>query len=547
MVLMALLGAAVALGVAAWRNRNIEPLFEAVAPVSVLRLEDEPEERFERRVETVVSQARSTVASQLADPDLQVSRGEAGGVVEFTAVAAESGAALGSASDLRSAYLDARPSGTGEQQLAPILDALAAEITVVEAELRELRGSAATGDVVIEAERQALQAQITSAAQEAVSLRAQLLDPSLTDEERNTADTRLEIVEGILESIGPQLADLPLPERTQQDTASRLNAMVLERRLRDLESRYVATALRGAEVGNEGLVGEAFVVDRTGDELSPLVAAVAGLAAGALFGTVGIVAGDRIGRPIRTVDDVAGIPLIPVQKAARAGSSFGWYESAPRDPRRVDIQSVRAHVDQVVQRGGLVVVGGTEPSTTRDAHDLAVDLSSSFAATGKSVLYIDADFDHALEVPDSGSSLGELIRSQASSLPDRSDVKSLLLDRPEVIPGLRVVTAGSAAGDPIDWLAGPAFDVIVDEARQVADVVVLSGSSFGTPAGETLASSASLAILAAQKDKTRGSDLMATVSRLRDLGVSAFLGALLGARTPGVGRLSKGRRSRGRG
>ncbi|MGA7269920.1 MAG: Wzz/FepE/Etk N-terminal domain-containing protein, partial [Acidimicrobiia bacterium] len=47
--LVAVLGAGIAVGAAEWRNRTITPQFEATAPVAVLRLSDESDDRFNRR------------------------------------------------------------------------------------------------------------------------------------------------------------------------------------------------------------------------------------------------------------------------------------------------------------------------------------------------------------------------------------------------------------------------------------------------------------------------------------------------------------------
>lgn len=580
---VALLGAGAALGAAEIRNRNLEARFEAVAPISVLHLADEKDENYSRRLDTAMAQARSAVEAQLAEDErLSLTSDSSLGIVQFVATAPTADEALTAAIGLRASYLELRPAAIAEDQLAPLLDSLATEIASIEAELAELGGSAA--DPVVEAQRAALLSQLQTAAIEAVTLDARLLDQSLTDEERAELEAQLAAAEAVLSSIGPRLGALPASSEAMSDTQTRLEAMVLEQRRRELESQYVSAALRRAEGGAQSLVGEPSIKDRSSRPVSPLVALVAGLVAGSLLGGVAVAASDRLREPVRTVDDLPGMVLIQVNRRSRKLSrAVNWYQAAVDDTRRADIQALRGRLERLLEQRSVVVVGGVE-APPRDVTDVALDLASAIGATGRTVLLIDTQMgDAALEaegedaapslvemlwaddkaMPDrslirrlmsdrsevaggadptawaeAGPSLAEMLSADDGIVPDRSFIKRLLSDRSEVAPNLIVVPAGSLAQDPVDALAGLGFAVLVEEARELVNVVVLSCGEMTDAASEPVAGRAELAVLVALKDHTRRGYLTATVADLDRLGVTVGGAALL------VGRSSYGAASR---
>ncbi len=530
-VLMALLGAGVALGAAELRNRGLEPVFEAVAPMSVLRLPEEKDAPFNRRVETVVAQARSITAERLRDANLNITTGESAGAVQFVATAPTSEAALQAARDLREYYLEARPASTAQDQLAPVLDALATEISLVEQELALLSGTGVT-DPVTDAERAAILAQLQSAAQEAAALNSQLLDPALEAGERTDLENRLTAVDAVLESIDDRLAELPPATVTSGDTRTRLQRMVLEQRLRSLESQYVSAALREVEVGSEGLVGEPFVVDQTAPEISPVLVAIVGLMGGILLGGIAVAANDRIRLPVRSPDDVPEMALTEVDKRPRRHvSGPGWYAEAGGEHRRTHIQTLRAQLERFLERDAVLVVAGVGAAPP-DVYDLAADLAASAAATGRTVLLVDTLFGEDLAPgSDVGSSLSDMLRTSGGEHPDRSDIKRSLWDRTEIASNLLSVPAGPVSVDIVDALAGVAFAMVVEEAREVVDVVIVSAPNVGTAAADAVASRTRAGVLVAEKDRTSIRDLTLAASHLGQLGVRVAATALLSRRS----------------
>ena len=524
---LALVGAGVALLAAQLRNSGLEPRFEGVAPISVLRLDQESDGNYARRLATAVAQAEAAVTAELVDERLSVTANTTDGAIEFAATAPSPDEAVATALSLRASYINSRPADTAEDQLAPVLETLATEIAVVEADLADLNQLGA--DEVAEVQRAALTAQLEVATKDLVTVQARLLDPGLTAEQREELDAQESSAEATITAIGPLLESLPASSETIADTQTRLKAMVLQRRLRDLESQYVSAALRQPEGGTEGLVGVPFVVEQTVDPVSLLLSVLVGLAAGAFLGGVTVIGSDRVSDPVRTVDDVPGLTAIRVSRRPRKlAGSVGWYDTAEGHVRRVDIQALRARIDRLAGRGKVVLIAGVAASS-RDVADVAVDLASAIAVTGRTVLFVDTRVVEASPGPweGAGTNLAEILSAQDGTVPDRWTIKRLLWDRPQVSPNLMAVPAGSVADDPVDALAGRNFAAVVEEARDLVDLVILATGDIAEPISEAVAGRARLAILAAQKDRTRRKDLMAGAASLEQLGVSVAAVALL--------------------
>jgi hypothetical protein len=176
--------------------------------------------------------------------------------------------------------------------------------------------------------------------------------------------------------------------------------------------------------------------------------------------------------------------------------------------------------------------------------DVADDLASSVAVTGRTVLLVDTRV--AGESPGllegAGATLAEILSSQEGPVPDRSAIKRLLWDRSQIAPNLMVISAGSVHDDPVDALAGVNFGAVVEEARDLVDLVFLATGDVADPMSEAVAGRARLAVIAAQKDRTRKRDLLAGTASLEQLGVSVAAVALMVGSAPG-GKSMKGSKS----
>ena len=526
-VLIALLGAGVALGAAEYRNRGLVPIYEAKAPISVIRLANENDEAFSRRLNTVAAQARSALTNEL--PDGAGVEADAGtGRVLFVAMASDAIEAEEAAEALRAEYLAFRPADTPEDQLAPVLEALAEDITLLAEQLAGLQGS--NVDPIVEAERTAIRAQIDAAAVELVSINVQLLDPNLPEAERIDLETQLVDTEAVIASLGARLEQLPSVSGSISETQRRLDASVVEQQLRTLESQYIATALRRSDDTNEGLVGDTNTTDESEERTSITMAALVGLIAGGLIGTLGILATEKLRQPVRAPDDVPGLTMIKVSHRPRrqAGTPL-WYQSAVGEGRRTEIQALRARLEQSTERGSVVLVGAVSDSQV-EAQDLAIDLASAIAVTGRAVLFVEiltGDGPRRPLWPQAGPTLGEMLQARHGHLPDRAAIKRLMWDRSEVAPNLIVVPAGTIDQDPVDALAGTAFAIVIEEAQELVDVVILSTGRISNPDSEAVLGRANVAVLVAHRERTRVNELVAAMKSVERTGTRLGPVALL--------------------
>ena len=536
---VALIGGGVALGTALFRNASQEQWFQAVAPVAVLRLEGEDDGAFVSRLNTAVAQAQAAVSGELSGGKLSVASDSDQGAIEFLATSDDPDEALNLATDLRALYLNSRPADTAQDQLAPVLESIATEIAVVQADLADL--STIRTDEVAEVQRETLSAQLEAATRDLVSAQARLLDPSLPAGQRDSLEAQESAAEATIAAIGPLLEGLPASSETVADTQARLEALVLQRRLRDLEAQYVATSLRQAQGNTEGMLGFPVLIDQTGASVSPPTSAAGGLAVGVLLAVISLLAWDRYRDPIRAIDDVPGLIAIKTTRRGRkSADSDNWYQAGGGHTRRIDIQTLRARIDRLVGRDKTVLISGVG-TPPRDLAELAVDLAAAVAATGRTVMLVDTRVGEvSLDTwTGAGPSVAEILVSQEGTVPDRSAIKRLLWDRLPVAKNLMIVPAGTVAGDAVDAVAGLNFAAIVDEARDLVDLLILATGEVADPLSEAVASRARTAILTAQKDYTRKQDILVGVDNLAQLGVSVGAVALI-ARTSTVARSRRG-------
>ena len=106
------------------------------------------------------------------------------------------------------------------------------------------------------------------------------------------------------------------------------------------------------------------------------------------------------------------------------------------------------------------------------------------------------DRNHAFGSQGFGETLTELLEIH---LEDRqiamAEYKLALLNRPEAARGLRIVHAGQGIGNAADALAGERFELLIEVARDLFDLVLVSGGPVGDPDAHVLAQRVDSAIL----------------------------------------------------
>jgi hypothetical protein len=427
--------------------------------------------------------------------------------------------ALSKATELRKSYLESGSAGTAQAQLNPILEALVDEIELVEADLARLRSGDPEADPILAAERAALESQLSSAVQERASLEAKLLDPDLAAEARAEAEERLSSVAFLIETVESRLSLLPESPEPTIDSATRLQILVLERRLRDLEAQYVAAALRQNEVGSEGLVGESYVIDLTGDEFSLVTASLVGLLASCMAGIAAVIAWDRINDPIRSSDDLASPLLVSVAQRDESGDDLTWYLTSRNATRRSNIQKLRAQIDRPTG-GSVVLVEPVDSDITLASASLAVDLAASLATTGFRVILIDTNFggEDPMMLTEPENSLAKILAEETRTITDHSRIKEALSESPELAPNLVFLKAGSTHHDPADLLAGSNLATVIQQAKELVDAIVLIGPALGAAGADEVEVHATSVIPVIKRHRIRRDVLIREASRLEATG-----------------------------
>jgi Mrp family chromosome partitioning ATPase len=127
-----------------------------------------------------------------------------------------------------------------------------------------------------------------------------------------------------------------------------------------------------------------------------------------------------------------------------------------------------------------------------DVRELTSDVAVAVAVSGRSVLLLDVSFDrtnHMVEWgPESGATLSSLLGGTATEREELiSEFKSALLASPEVVHGLKAIRSGNGKRDAADVLSGYRFELLLEVAREVFDLVLISGTTLGEAASHVLA------------------------------------------------------------
>jgi Mrp family chromosome partitioning ATPase len=122
--------------------------------------------------------------------------------------------------------------------------------------------------------------------------------------------------------------------------------------------------------------------------------------------------------------------------------------------------------------------------------ELAADLATSIAASGREVLLVDTIFDSPSHLPEYGSTgatLADMVASTATSEDLREELKLALDDRDRVMSELLSVRAGQPDADPVDAVAGRRFRELLDVAAELVEAVILAAPQWGHPETDVLA------------------------------------------------------------
>lgn len=542
LLIVGVIGLSAGVVFATLRNDNIESSFKVEAPILLVRASgDESGRDLRQRLDEARAVAVEANDLALAGETAEIVSeiGEIDAQLLFVGHGATEEGAREVAVEMRDQYLEADPIGVSgvEEDLAEY----SSQIVEIRSEIAELQREAqvpsATEETVNQLTEQATQLQARSV-QLAVDLA--LFEFAESERTREEIEDELDATQAALAEVRDQVD--ALAQQTPADTDRDLRIQALQQQEAAITQAYLDLFLNqanAAELISEGAVS---VVDESPNPVSPVLAGVAGFGLGILLGIGGLLLIDLTLKPIWSMDDLGEVRSLGSLSSRRLGGSRdSWYRSARRGRRLGDIQAIRADL-QGIMGDQPVMIGVTRVgATARELKAAAADLAASIAAVGSSVLLFDADFDSEssfAEYGESGPTLAELLSVWAENSVMRVMVKEALEDIEPVVPRLRGLSSGSTDRRPADVLAGPAFDVVAEAAREVADVTIVAGPMATDPAMLTLAQRLDYTLILAKVRSTTISQLDAASSAL-ETRRARFLGVVLQDRQREPGRRSR--------
>ncbi|MCZ4078937.1 Wzz/FepE/Etk N-terminal domain-containing protein [Rhodococcus sp. H36-A4] len=260
------------------------------------------------------------------------------------------------------------------------------------------------------------------------------------------------------------LLDINVTDSTAEGAKLLTDAVVAE--LKTLVGQLETIQADAAPAARVSVVDPAATpITSTGPSTTRLLAL--GLLTGLVLGCVAALVRDRTDRRLSTsnqLEDVLPVPVLAIVDVGEPG--------AIGEVRRLRARLSRAMGDI---RGMTTMLTSF---SARSQPDIAVDLSKSFADTGRQVVVIDADTsghgisEHLCMETDPG--LAELLRTTSSPIEALSTCS---------IPGISVLCLGSADDQTCDLLASDRFAEILTILRGTFDHVFIGTAPIAAAAG----------------------------------------------------------------
>ena len=164
---------------------------------------------------------------------------------------------------------------------------------------------------------------------------------------------------------------------------------------------------------------------------------------------------------------------LPYTRAYRRGGTELPVRSAPRTPFAESIRELRTATQVLLgapTSAPVLVVTSPAPSDGKTL--VTANLAASFALSGKQTILVSSDLrrpridDFFGGQPDAAG-LAELLDAD-----EPSESRILELVRPTQVPGLSILQSGHPVADPADGLASTRMRAIIEQLRDLADLVI---------------------------------------------------------------------------
>lgn len=433
---------------------------------------------------------------------------------------------------MRDRFLSTSPIGAGQERMSLELDLVTQQIKELRQKINTSRQEIplTEDELATQAQRAAIEAQITSLQASYGALTVERMNPILRsgDEIQDEMDR----VYAELLALQVQLAAIPLPPTPEQLAADDEELLLDELRLEQLQTRW--TQLYSGQRDLEALASDSPAVEQpvTLNAASPLnnqALAAFGAVAAALIGLIAIERGRGI---MWAESDLEEGPPVLVELPSRPLAVFHhpshepWYLATPGGRRKASIQMLRSQLDG---HANAVVAFQGSGVFREDIREVTADVAVAVAVSGRSVLLIDASFREDNDLVEFGTDHGATLSSLLTDGPtDREsaiiDFKTALLASPEVVHGLRTLRTGRGEWDEADALAGYGFEILLEVARELFDLVLIAGTNTGEAASHVLAQRVDSVILVSSAGHTvtrsvEATDRDFTIRRATLLGV----------------------------
>jgi Mrp family chromosome partitioning ATPase len=490
---------------AEYRNANLPP-FEAMASVTFTEdpqvIDREDFEAFLDTQQLLATDVNSDVIGEtpgafipwlMAEVDLETEANQ----LQFIGRGFTQEEANTLAETMQKNYLAVSTVGAGLEGMREDLETTSTGIGRLRDEIAALQAATppTPDEVTQQTQRSVLENQVAALQAHLGNLTTQLMNPELVLRTPESIQAEMDRTLARLSELQNQLAGFPPvvdpAAIDQQDPVLTLKQLELQQ----LETRWnnlFTGILEQEALARQGTVDSRPVTLDAASTSSNQMLATIGAVAAALIGLVAIERGRGMMWSQKDLDE--GPPVI-VELPSRPLSVFHhpttqpWYLDAQGGRRKAAIQMLRSQLDDY---DDAVVAFQGSGVFKEDVRELTSDVAVAVAVSGRSVLLLDVSFDrtnHMVEWgPESGATLSSLLGGTATEREELiSEFKSALLASPEVVHGLKAIRSGNGKRDAADVLSGYRFELLLEVAREVFDLVLISGTTLGEAASHVLA------------------------------------------------------------
>jgi len=505
---------------AEYRNANLPP-FEAMSSVTFTEdpqaLEREDFETFLDTQFALATDVNSDVIGEtpgpfvpwlMAEVDLETEANQ----LQFIARGFTQAEADALAENMQKNFLAVSTVGAGLDGMRSDLEQTSTDIKATRDEIAALQAATppTPDEVAQQTQRSVLENQVAALQAHLGNLTTQLMNPELVLRTPESIQAEMDRTMASLSELQAQLATLPAPVdpavQELQDPA--LTLMQLE--LQQLETRwnnlFTGILEQEALARSGGVDSRPVTLDAASTSSNQMLATLGAIGA-VLIGLIALERGRGMMWSAKDLDE--GPPVIVELPSRPLGivhhpTNQPWYLESTGGRRKAAIQMLRSQLDD---HDNAIVAFQGSGIFKEDIRELTADIAVAVAVSGRSVLLLDATFDKSNQMvewgPAAGANLSSLLGGAGGEREELiSEFKTVLLSAPEVVNGLRALRSGNGKRDAADVLSGYRFELLLEVAREIFDIVIIAGTNLGEAASHVLAQRVDSVILVASAGHT---------------------------------------------